>query len=122
MTVNSSIYCCGYIQPAKFYNLPALNCIWKRYYFLEECLRCGQTIGVLQIKTKTGEIKTLHRFKGLKAQKYRDKIIKENQVFKVGSGSLANERTYYNNKGIIYNFNNRKVGKNEDFIKVNESV
>lgn len=114
MTVNK-VYCCGYNQEARVYYLPAVNCIWKRYYFLDECFVCGQTIGVLQIKTKSGEIKNLHRFKGEKAFKYRDKIIKENQVFKVGSGSLQNERTFYNNSGIIYNFNNRKVGKNEDF-------
>ncbi len=116
-----SVFCCGGIQPSIIYNLPAVNCIWKRYYFLNECTYCGQSIGILRIKSKSGRVKDIKRYRGLKAVQYRNKIIKQNYIFKVPAGSLADERTYYNNRGIIYNFNNRKVGKNEDFIKIQDS-
>lgn len=57
------------------------------------------------------------RYRGEKAVKVRDKTIKEIKKFKGSNGSWQNQLIFYNNKGDIYNFNNQKVGKNEDFIK-----
>lgn len=116
----STVYCCGYMQEAKIYNLPAINCAWKRLYFLNECCVCGQCIGLIKICTKKGEIKIVGRYRGEKALKLRDKIIKQIKKFKAANGTWNNQLIHYNNKGDIFNFNNQKVGTNEDFcIKAN---
>ena len=105
------------MQECYIYNLPNNNCAWKRLYFLNSCCVCGQSIAQIKICTKKGEIKTIGRYRGEKAVKLRDDVIKKIKQFKASGGSWQNQLIFYNNKGDIYNFNNQKVGKNEDFIK-----
>lgn len=113
----STVYCCGFNQESKVYNLPAVNCAWKKLFFLNACCVCGQCIAQLKICTKKGEIKIIGRYRGEKALAIRDKIIKEIKKYKAANGTWQNQLIHYNNKGDIYNFNNQKVGKNEDFVK-----
>lgn len=50
------------------------------------------------------------------AIRLRDKLVKYAfKDFQPKQGSYANELVYYNNRGIVYNFNDYKVGRNEDF-------
>ena len=101
----------------KVYNLyPKRNEFWRRLYFDDggnyENAVC---IATLVISTKQGIIKLCTR-KNNDALRLRDKLIKHIlKDFRVRQGSYSNEFVYYNDKGIIYNFNNYRVGKNEDF-------
>lgn len=112
------IYCCGFKQLCKVYNLPT-NCgIWKKFYFIDECVICKQPVAVIKICTENNEIKTIKRCSGKKAVELRDKLTLKVLTFNnIAKGTLDNERRYYNNYGIIYNFNNRRIGTNEDFCK-----
>lgn len=101
----------------KVYNLyPKRNEFWRRLYFDDggnyENAVC---VATLVVSTKKGIIKLCTRKNG-DALKLKDKLTKYIlKDFKVRQGSYSNEIIYYNNQGIIYNFNNYKVGKNEDF-------
>lgn len=113
----NSVYCCLTEHPAKVYELPT-HARWKRLYFLDECPFCHNTVASLQICDLKGNIKVLSRKTNKEAEKLRDKVLRhlEKRIFKPLTGSLENERLLFNNKGIVFNFNNRRVGKNEDFI------
>ena len=117
MFTQNTVYCCLQEHPAKVYELP--TCArWKRLYFLDECPFCHNTVASLQICDKNGKIKILSRKTNKEALKLRDKVLKhaEKRLFKPLTGSLENERLLFNDKGIVFNFNNRRVGKNDDFI------
>lgn len=115
-----SIYCCGRDHKAKVYNLPSKRGRWKRLYFLDECPFCGHTIANLVECNKEGVVKSLTRKTDKEALLLRSKLAKFIcKGFKPRQGSFNNELILYNNKGIIFNFNNYKVGTNDDFIKAN---
>lgn len=110
-----TLYCHG-DRIAKVYNLPTNRGRWKRLYFVDECPICGHTVASLQICTTNGYVKIVARKLDAEAIKLRDKLAKyELKDFKVREGSYSNELIYYNNKGIVFNFNNYRVGTNEDF-------
>lgn len=109
-------YCCGFDQKCKVYELPTRKA-WKRLYFLDECGICGQTVASLQECDYYGNIKILKRLTGNAAIRLRNKIALNKIYFdNPKTGSYSNELILYNNQGIVFNFNNRRVGKNEDFI------
>ena len=55
------------------------------------------------------------------AIRLRDSLIKKREIWdNPKSGSYSNELILFNNRGIIFNFNNRRVGTNEDFIFQNQ--
>lgn len=101
----------------KVYNLiPKANEFWRRLYFDDggnyENAVC---IATLVASTKKGIIKLCTR-KNLDALRLKDKLTKHIlKDFKIKQGSYSNELIYYNNKGVIFNFNNYKVGTNEQF-------
>lgn len=111
-------YCCGFDQKCKVYELPTRK-NWKRLYFLDECAVCGQPIASLQECGINGQIKILKRVSGKAAVKLRDTIALKKAYFdNLKTGSYSNELILFNNRGIVFNFNNRRVGVNEDFITV----
>ena len=113
-----SVYCCRKEHKARVYNLPSKRGRWKKLLFLDECPYCGNTVASLQECTKDGELRIIARKTGPEALILRNKLAKFiNKDFKTRSGSFSNEIIFYNNKGIVFNFNNYKVGKNEDFCK-----
>lgn len=102
---------------ARVYNLPTKRGRWKKLFFLDECPFCGHTVASLQLCTKDGMLRILSRKTDRDAIKLRDKISKYAfKDFKPRQGSYTNELILYNNNGDIFNFNNYKVGTNEDFI------
>ena len=104
---------------ARVYNLPSKKGRWKRLYFLDECPFCGHTIASLQECSNSGIIKILTRKVDKEAIRLRDKLTKYiKKDFKTKKGSFSNEIIFYNNRGNIFNFNNYRIGTNEDFIKV----
>lgn len=103
---------------AKVYNLPyGHSKRWRRLYFLDECPFCGKTVASLQECDNEGMIRIISRKVGKEAIKLRDRVTKISQLkFKTQSGTFEKERVLFNNRGIIFNFNNRKVGTNEEFL------
>ena len=101
---------------AKVYDLPSKRGRWKKLFFLDECPFCGHTIASLQECSQDGMLKVLARKTDKEAILLRNKLAKFfSQDFKEKKGSYNNEIIFYNNRGDIFNFNNYKVGKNEDF-------
>lgn len=101
----------------KIYNLiPKANEFWRRLYFDDGGnFENSVCIATLVASTKKGIIKICTR-KNLDALRLKDKLTKYIlKDFKVKQGSYSNELIYFNNRGIIYNFNNYRVGKNDDF-------
>jgi len=95
---------------------------WKRLYFLDTCALCKQTIAVIWECSMDGTLKLITRKTGKKAISLRDKILaKKFREFKVQTGTINNERVLYNNRGIIFNFNNRKIGSQEKFLHCTHS-
>lgn len=118
---NEVVYCCGLEHPCRVYELPTSK-VWKRLYFLDECSLCGEIVASLQECNNLGFIRIIERKKGREAIILRDKVLRtiKNVQFQPRQGSIENERVKYNNKGIIYNFNNFRVGTNADFVKEKE--
>lgn len=111
-----TVYCCMAEHKAKVYNLPTKRGRWKRLFFLDECPFCHHTVASLQECTKDGMLKVIARKTDKEAIILRDRLAKyEIKGFKPRMGTYNNERILYNDKGIIFNFNNYRVGKNEDF-------
>lgn len=109
-----TVYCCGQEHRAKVYNLPSKK-RWKRLYFLDECPFCGHTIASLQECDYDGSLRVIRKI-DKEALKLRDRLAKyQRKDFKPREGSFNNELILYNNRGDIFNFNNYKVGRNEDF-------
>lgn len=118
LVLDDTIYCCLADHKSKVYNLPSKRGRWKRLYFLDECPFCRHTVASLQECDQEGHIKILARKTDKDALQLRDKLTKFiSKDFKPRQGSFSNEIIYYNNKGDIFNFNNYKVGVNEDFCK-----
>lgn len=116
--MEQTLYCCGLAHICKVYNLPFKgNKRWKRLYFLDECPFCGQTVASLQECDNNGMLRILARRTGREAIKLRDKLTKFGLIYNTQSGTLSNEIVLFNNRGIIYNLNNRRVGTNEEFIQ-----
>ena len=110
------VYCCSGEWRARVYNLPSRRGRWKKLFFLDECPVCGNTVAILQECTKDGMLRILARKTDVEALKLRNKLAKfASKDFKEKKGSFNNEIILYNNKGTIFNFNNYKVGTNEDF-------
>lgn len=111
-----TLFCCNLEQPCKVYNLPSKK-LWKRLFFLDRCALCSQTIAAIWECSMDGTLKLITRKTGEKAINLRNKIIsKKMKEFTVLSGTFSNEIVYYNNRGNIYNFNNRKVASQEKFL------
>jgi len=118
LALKNFVYCCGFKQICKIYDLPNSHGLWKKLYFLDECIRCKQSIAIIKICDNKGIIKTIKRCSGQKAIELRDKLSLKRLTFSnIEKGTLDNSRRYYNNSGIIYNFNNKRVGTNEEFCK-----
>ena len=114
--LENSVFCCRSEQKCKVYELPTHH-FWKRLYFLDECESCGQTVAILKECTDLGQVKTLKRYTGKTAIRLRDSLLLKHQIWgSPKTGSYSNELILFNNRGIVYNFNNRRVGTNEDFI------
>lgn len=115
LALNKFIYCCGFKQICKIYNLPSLHGGRKVLLFLDECAICKRSIAIIQINNN-GTIKTIKRCSGNKAVQLRDKLsLKILKFNNIKIGTLDNERRYYNNFGVIYNFNNKRIATNEEF-------
>ncbi len=114
-----TLYCCGLDHICKVYNLPFRgNKRWKRLYFLDECPFCGQTVASLQECDSNGMLRILARKTGDEAVRLRDKLTKLSCLkFKALSGTYEREIVLFNNKGIIYNLNNRRVCTNDEMLK-----
>ena len=111
-----TVYCCMAEHKAKVYNLPSKRGRWKRLFFLDECPFCGHTVASLQECNQDGVIKILARKTDREALILRNKLSEFASIdFKPREGSFNNELILYNNRGIIYNFNDYKVGTNEEF-------
>lgn len=122
LILEETLYCHG-DRPCKVYHLPTKRGRWKRLYFLDECPFCGHTVASLQICTDSGLIKIVARRLDGEAIRLRDKLAKfVLRDFKTKHGSFSNELIFYNNRGIVYNFNDYRVGKNEDFCNRDEIV
>ena len=68
-------------------------------------------------KNINGNVKYLKRRTGKDATKLRDSILENGKFWNnPKTGSYSNELILFNNRGIVFNFNNRRVGTNEDFI------
>lgn len=116
LKLSNTIYCCGQEHNARVYNLPSKRGRWKRLYFLDECPFCGHTVASLQECSQDGLLKILARKTDKEAIILRNKLAKfASKDFKPRQGSYNNELILYNNKGIIFNFNNYRVGTNEEF-------
>ena len=101
----------------KIYHLqPKINEFWRRLYFDDGGnFENADCFASLVISTKAG-IKTLCTKRNIEALRLKDKLVKHIlKDFRVRGGSYSNELVLYNNKGIVFNFNNYRVGKNEDF-------
>ncbi len=116
-----TLFCCNHEQPCKVYNMPT-NKAWKRLYFLDECGFCGATVAAIWECSMDGTFRLVVRKTGKKAVKLRDNILsKKIKEFSIARGSWNNERIFYNNKGIIFNFNNRRIGSQKKFLSYTHS-
>lgn len=112
----NTIYHCGQEHRARVYNLPTKRGRWKKLFFLDECPFCYHTVATIWECSKEGMLKRLTYKLDKEAIKLRDKMASfAFKDFKEKKGSYSNEIILYNNKGNIFNFNNYKVGTNEDF-------
>lgn len=65
-----------------------------------------------------GTLRLVVRKSGKRAVDLMNKIVsKKIEDYCVAVGSANNERVYYNNKGVIYNFNNRRISAQAKFLK-----
>ncbi len=116
-----TVFCCNQDQPCKVYEMPSKK-VWKRLYFLDACAFCGQTVAVIWECSLDGTLNLITRKTGKKAVNLRDKIIsKKIEMFQVLSGTASNEKIYYNNRGVIYNFNNRRIASQAKFLNFTHS-
>ena len=116
LAMENYIYCCGFRQICRVYNLPNKHFSWKRLYFIDECKVCKKSIAIIKVCTSSGTVKTLKRCSGKRAVKLRDKLTFKERCFPdCEKGTLENSRCFYNNAGVIYNFNNKRVGTNDEF-------
>ena len=84
--------------------------------FLDRCDVCGNTIAQI-IKFSGSKKKIIVRKKNKQALALLKRYIDCPTECKILSGTYANSLIYYNNRGTIFDFNNYKIGKNEDFIQ-----
>ncbi len=95
---------------------------WKRLYFLDTCAICGQPVAAIWECSIDGTLSLIVRKSGKKAEVLRDKILsKKINDFEIMRGAASNEKIYYNNRGVIYNFNNRKIATQEKFLSYTHS-
>lgn len=97
------------------------NKLWKRLYFIDECICCGKAVALIQECDFNGRTKVIKRCSGDSAVKLRDKL-SFNDRFKSILGSLENERLLFNRFGLIFNFNGRKIATNERFLQLISSI
>ena len=116
LALKNFVYCCGFKQVCKIYDLPYSQGLWKKLFFLDECVVCKQPVAIINICDKNVVIKTVKRCCGEKAINLRNTLsLKILNFFKIEKGTLENSRCYYNNSGIIYNLNNKRIATNEEF-------
>ena len=116
-----TVFCCNLDQPCKVYNMPTKK-FWKRLYFLDTCAICGQPVAAIWECSIDGTLSLIVRKSGKKAEVLRDKILsKKINDFEIMRGAASNEKIYYNNRGVIYNFNNRKIATQEKFLSYTHS-
>lgn len=116
--MEETLYCHG-DHPCKVWNLPTKRGRWKKLFFLDECPICGHTVASLQLCNNDGMLRILLRKTDKEAIKLRDKLTKYAfKSFSTKKGTFSNQLIFYNNRGIIYNFNDYKVGENKDFCRV----
>ena len=117
--MEETVFCCRSNQKCRVYELPTRH-LWKRLYFLDECESCGEPVALLRQCNFLGQVKILKRYSGHKAITLRDSLIHKQEIWdNPKGGSYSNELILFNNRGIIYNFNNRRIGINADFILQN---
>lgn len=112
-----TLFCCNLDQPCKVYEMPSRKA-WKRLYFLNSCAICGKSIATIWECSMDGTLRLVVRKSGVRAVELMNKIVsKKIKEFRVAVGSANNEMVYYNNKGVVYNFNNRRISSQDKFLK-----
>lgn len=82
--------------------------------FVDECSVCGSCVAQI-VKIVNGHAKVIKYKRNEQAVQLLRRYLKEEIQYKLLGGTYANSLIYYNNRGNIFDFNNQKVGTNEDF-------
>ena len=108
--LNNLIYCCGYMHECRTY------CIGGDKYlqFIDGCCVCDTCIAQI-VKVIKGKYKIIVRKTNKQAIQLFERYLTSVADFKEHKGTYSNLFVFYNNRGDIYNFNNQKVGTNEQF-------
>ena len=105
------LYCCGNKYRCRTYCIATD----KLLQFTDECAVCGNSIAQV-VKIVDGKSKVIVRKRGQQALQLLQRYLKlPIEYSNIDSGTYANSLIYFNNRGQIYDFNYRKIGKNEDF-------
>lgn len=110
--MNSYLYCCGYLHKCRTYCI-GVN---KLLQFTDECAVCGSCIAQI-VKIVNNKPKVVVRKKNEQAVLLLQRYLIVNPTEDVKNGTFANSLIYYNNRGEIFDFNNQKVGTNDDFVE-----
>lgn len=122
IVMRNMVYCCGYDQPCRIFALPSKGKLWRRLYFLDGCFICKRPIGLIVECDRSYYTTVSVRKSGKKAVNLLNLTVKNFDIKELPkNGTYANENLYYNNKGVIYNFNNRRISNQEEFLKRKEN-
>jgi len=111
----SNISCCNILNSGRIYYIGD-----NSFLIVSECSNCGQLIAEIKTKNKAGGFKVKHRRAGLSAEKLYKKLSNKIYTYKVHSGTLANEYSYHNQYGSIYNGNGVRIAAQDDFIQMSK--
>lgn len=84
--------------------------------FTDECAVCGSCIAQI-VKVVNNKPKVVVRKKNEQAILLLQRYLIVNPTEDIKNGTFANSLIYYNNRGEIFDFNNQKVGTNDDFVE-----
>lgn len=110
VALRDSLYCCGHLHTCRTYCI-STN---KLLQFTDECAVCGSCIAQI-VKIVKNKSKVITRKKNKQALQLLRRYLTSTVEYKNINGTYANSLIYYNNRGQIYDFNNQRVGTNEQF-------
>ena len=106
-----ALYCCGQLHECRNYFISSN----KILQFVDECSKCGSCVAQI-VKFVRGKHRVVVRKKNKQALQLLQRYFNSPIEYKELGGTYANSLIYYNNRGTIFDFNNCKVGENEDFV------
>ncbi len=111
------IECCNHKFYAREYFIDPKNKLRRSLLFADKCPVCGQPIAEIRETDFNGFTTTTTRRTGEAATRLLEKHSHEKSLtYIVRTGSKSKEYTYYQNRGFIFNLNDRKLCTQEEFL------